>query len=33
MDNRLLTALFPLDCVIVELHDKLTVQWNIYVEI
>jgi hypothetical protein len=31
MDNGLFSALFRLDCVIVEWQDKLTpLQWNIY---
>jgi hypothetical protein len=32
MDNGLFAALFRLDCIIVERHDELILQWNIYVE-
>jgi hypothetical protein len=32
MDNGLFAALFRLDCTIVERHDELILQWNIYVE-
>jgi hypothetical protein len=32
MDNGLFAALFRLDCIIVERHNKLILQWNFQVE-